>query len=138
MLALNQVSEPSVGQQIRAIRRRTGLSQADLATKAGLSRSSVARAEKDDETLHPATIARVRAAVEELSRSRTAGATPADAVRGIIESSGETPSDLFREFAARMATRSVSEQWAMAEAFAVTLQMLSGVREGLPGGSRKE
>ena len=130
------------GADVVRIRKDRGLTQDELALRAGVSTGTLDRFEKSKSRTMPlqrqAIVRAAQDALEELSEARRGGSTPADAVSSIIRSRGEAPSDLFREFAAKMAKRSVNEQWVMAEAFAIALQMLSGAREGSSGEPQNE
>jgi len=128
MLAFEEMGATSEGHRLRTERRRLGLTQAAVAEAARLSRNTIIRAEGNDESLHPATLKQVSDALEALAESRAKGVSAKDAVRDIITSSGETPSDLFREFAAKMERRPINEQWLMAESFAIAMAARAGVQ----------
>lgn len=127
---------PETGDSLRHLREtELGWSVAEAMRQTKASRSTIVRAE--ERGVDPKKSPAGRQYLDRLRQVKAAGASPSGAVKDIIESRGETPSDMFREFAARMEQKPVDQQWVMAEAFAITLQMLYGAREGSPGGSKE-
>ena len=82
MMTHAEMNSASDGHKLRTLRTSKGLRQDQLAKMARVSRTSVIRAEKGDETLRPSTLMRIREALEELS-SKSAPSELSDIARTV-------------------------------------------------------
>jgi len=128
----------ALAKELTRLRGDLGWTIAEAERRTGTPRSTIARLESRGYRGSNASSAlKYR---EMLLASQRGGSTPEEAVRGLITSVGEKPSDLLIEFGAKIAPLPIEEQWQLAKAFAVTLEWLvtREQRGGTPGGPTKE